>query len=263
MNALCEVELWPKLKPYLIYDNGASMKGKGVNFHRKRIRVHLNQFYQKYGDNNGYILLMDFSKFFDNIEHKRSMEMLRSTGKFDERTLKLVEDALYFFRPDVSYMSDEEYENAMNVPFCVLEHHKIPQHEFTGEKYLDKVVGLGSQLSQVLGVYYPKDVDNYIRNVAGFNWHGRYMDDTDVIAREKKDLEDLLSYLIEHQRDFGLFINPKKTKICPLSSFTYLKLHYSLKPNGEIQVVSSAESFHRMKKKYSRLRRRLDSGKIT
>ena len=47
------MSVWPTLKKYLIYDNGASLKGKGINFTRKRLLKHLRSFYSKNKSNDG------------------------------------------------------------------------------------------------------------------------------------------------------------------------------------------------------------------
>ena len=52
-----------------IYDNGACIKGKGIKFAIDRLKCHLQRHYRKYGT-DGYALVFDFSKYFDNIEHK-------------------------------------------------------------------------------------------------------------------------------------------------------------------------------------------------
>ena len=69
-RCLCDDFLIPTLRRYLIHDNGASLTGKGISFTRRRFEQHLHEYYRKYG-NEGYILLIDFSKYYDNIQgHK-------------------------------------------------------------------------------------------------------------------------------------------------------------------------------------------------
>jgi DNA adenine methylase len=66
----CGYCLTPILTRPLIHDNGASIKGKGVHFVLRRFIVHLSKFYRQNGNSNkGYALLVDFIKFFDNIDH--------------------------------------------------------------------------------------------------------------------------------------------------------------------------------------------------
>ena len=46
-HALCDNVLNPLLEKSLIYDNGASIKGKGISFTRKRLETHLHRFFRK------------------------------------------------------------------------------------------------------------------------------------------------------------------------------------------------------------------------
>lgn len=61
-HLLCDNILGPAIASFLIYDNSASQKGKGVAFHRKRFEENLHKYYRKYKSNEGYILLIDFSR---------------------------------------------------------------------------------------------------------------------------------------------------------------------------------------------------------
>lgn len=44
-HALCDEVLNPLIEPHLIYDNGASVVGKGIAFTRKRLLTHLRKYY--------------------------------------------------------------------------------------------------------------------------------------------------------------------------------------------------------------------------
>lgn len=74
-RALCDYYLVPLLTRSLIYDNGASLKNKGVDFAINRLKKHLIQHMKKYG-NNGYILLYDFTNYFGNISHEQLYKMI-------------------------------------------------------------------------------------------------------------------------------------------------------------------------------------------
>ena len=69
-KSLCTNALIPVMTRNLITDNGASQKGKGTHFSLKRLENHLRKHYRKYG-NKGYILLVDFKQYFDNINHDK------------------------------------------------------------------------------------------------------------------------------------------------------------------------------------------------
>lgn len=70
-KSLCDNVLVPVMTRSLIYDNGASVKGKGISFAMRRLRCHLSRFYRENKSNDGYALIIDFSKYFDNILHEK------------------------------------------------------------------------------------------------------------------------------------------------------------------------------------------------
>lgn len=109
-RSLCDYVLIPKLEKYLIYDNGASIKNKGIDFARRRLETHLHRFYRKNGSNEGYVLLIDYSKFFDNIRHDRLLETIGNKCHSKD-LLDFVKQLVDTFSIDVSYMSDTEYQN--------------------------------------------------------------------------------------------------------------------------------------------------------
>lgn len=74
-RTLCDKYLVPLLSRSLIYDNGASLKGKGMRFAIDRIRKHLKDHQREHGD-AGYILLYDFTNYFGNISHEKLFEMI-------------------------------------------------------------------------------------------------------------------------------------------------------------------------------------------
>lgn len=73
-HSLNDFILMPRIRPLLIYDNGASIKHRGITFSRNRLEYHLHNYYKKYGTNEGWIMLLDVSKYYDNIRHDRAEE---------------------------------------------------------------------------------------------------------------------------------------------------------------------------------------------
>ncbi|MCD8200785.1 MAG: hypothetical protein LUD47_01755, partial [Clostridia bacterium] len=60
--------LIPIYKPYMIYNNGASMKGKGLMFSMNVLKDDLRRHVRKYGM-RGEVLILDFEKFFPTASH--------------------------------------------------------------------------------------------------------------------------------------------------------------------------------------------------
>lgn len=262
-RSVCDNVLVPELSKYLTYDNGASMEGKGIHFARKRMATHLHKFYRKHKSNEGYVLQIDFSKFFDNIVHDGLIkEMRKKIG--DKETMSFIEKLIDTFRVDVSYMTDEEYANSINTLYDALQHAQIDKALLTGEKYMRKSVGIGSQISQISGVYYPTRIDNYCKIVRGMKYYGRCMDDIYIIHEDKEFLKGLLNDIRGICDELGLFINPKKTQIVKLShGFTFLKIKYSLTETGKVIQRISKDSVLREKRKLKKLRGLLEEGKVS
>jgi RNA-directed DNA polymerase len=93
-KSLCDNVLVPILTKPLAYDNGASQKGKGTFFTRKRLKVHLMRHFRECG-NEGYIVLMDCKKYFDSISHDLLYNMLQ--GVLDERSMALAKQYIDAF----------------------------------------------------------------------------------------------------------------------------------------------------------------------
>lgn len=68
-KSLCDYGLVPVIEKSLIYDNGASQRGKGTHFATNGLIRDLREYYRKHG-NNGYILLGDCKNFFGSLNHK-------------------------------------------------------------------------------------------------------------------------------------------------------------------------------------------------
>ena len=59
--------LLPMYLPQLIYDNGASLKGKGLHFSQRLLDQRLREHKKRYGM-NGYVIVADFKGFFPNAD---------------------------------------------------------------------------------------------------------------------------------------------------------------------------------------------------
>ena len=252
-HSLCDEVLLPEVRKHIIYDNCASIKGRGISQQRKRFEIHLHKYYQLYG-NDGYILFGDFSKFYDNIIHeiaKRELLKLFNDDEFIDWLLTLIFKG---FQIDVSYMSDEEYETCMIDTFNKLEYRNIPKEKLTGEKWMEKSVNIGDQLSQVIGIYYPYPIDNYVKYVRQQKFYGRYMDDWYIMNPSKEELEELLENVCKIAAELGIHINRKKTRIVKISSkYKFLQIKYTLTDTGKVIKRINPDRVTAMRRKLKKL----------
>lgn len=251
-HAECDEHLNPAITPYLIYDNGASQKNKGIDFTRRRLVKHLRSFYQEYGNNDGYILIMDDKKYYDNIRHDNFIHQF--DGKINDTAMWFLEKSLKRAEVDVSYMSDDEYAKCMETIFNSLEYWKIPKEKLTGEKWMRKHMNVGDPIAQTAGVSYQIRIDNYITIVKGMKRYARYMDDSYVISNDKQELIDLLNEIVVMARDIGVTINPKKTHIYKLSEYwRFLQIQYSLTDTGRIIHKINPKRLTAMRRKLKKI----------
>lgn len=255
--------LMPICFPKLIYDNDASVKRRGTSHFRNRLEKNLHQFAKEHG-NEGYILIGDFRKFFYNIRHEAFLRVLKSFGA-DDDVLDFTRLCLKQHEVDVSYMSDNEYENCMDMVFDALEYYQtIPDNLKAGEKMMPKSVGIGAPVGQIAGVITPSPLDNYIKIVRSIKRYGRYMDDFYIIHESKEFLQELLIEIKGICDSLGLILNMKKTQIIPLRHrFTILKTQYYINDIGKVVKIPCKENFTRERKRLKKFKKKLDNGSLT
>lgn len=261
-HALCDNILGPCLKPYLIHNNGASQKGKGLSFAREQFEKDLHNAYLKYGSNDFYIGFVDLSKFYDNIQHDKIKELVYL--KIPQDTWWLMDEILSTMEVDVSYMSDEQYKNCLNVKFDSVEYYEtIPEEAKTGEKRMKKSVNIGDQVSQDIGVFFPHRIDNYAKIVRGLKFYGRYMDDMYFICKTREEALSIIDGIKAQAESLGLFVNEKKTHIARASdTFKYLQIKYWVTETGKVVKRINPASVTRERRKLKAYKRQLDKGKI-
>lgn len=261
-HVLCDEILMPEIRKHIIYDNCASIKGRGMSQQRKRFEIHLHKYFKKYG-NDGWILLGDFSKFYDNIPHYRAKKDILDLFGHDEYLTWLLDLIFDGFKIDVSYMSDEEYSHCLEDTFNKNDYRKIDKALLTGDKWMEKSVNIGDQLSQIIGIFYPHRIDNYVKTVRAQKFYGRYMDDWYIMNPNKEELMDILGHIRSIAKELGIHINEKKTRIVKISGvYSFLQVKYSLKEDGTIIRRMNPVRVTAMRRKLKKLSTKVAAGEL-
>ena len=235
-HLLCDEILSPAISPFLIYDNGASQKNKGVAFSRKRLEAHLHKYYREHKSNDGYILLMDFSGYYASIPYKKCLQVMNNL---------------------LRNVNNEERAMTMWILQNIFQ-------VFSIESNKDRGINIGSQPSQNIGIAYPSRIDNYIKIVKGCKYYGRYTDDSYIIHESKEFLNEVLEGVLKIADKLELIINPKKTHIAKLSqTFKFLQLKYSLTETGRIIRRINPKAITRQRRKLKAYKRLLDNNRLT
>lgn len=227
-RCLCDYILVEVFSNSFIYDNAASLKGKGIDFAMDRVDAHLHRYYHKYGTkgvNSGAVLLADFSDFFNSSPH--SVIYYEGERRIkDARIRKLAN----------GFMED----------------------------FGDTGFGLGSQVSQIDALMVASPLDHFIKEKLRIKYYGRYMDDLYLIHQDPDYLRYCMSEIENKCRELGLNLNKKKTRIVPLrTGFKFLKTKFTLTDSGKVIRKMNRSSPTRMKRKLIKFRKWVDSGRFT
>ena len=268
-HTLCDEVVMPAIEKYVIYDNSSSQKGRGVSFHRRRTEIHLRKYFQEYGTNEGWALLIDFSGYYPNMLHETDKailtDVIRRSGYFTEEELTtagmLISMIFKSMELDVSRFSDEEieamYHQKVNPELNV----GVPHRLLTGEKMLKKGVDIGNQLSQGSGIIHAYEIDNYCKIVACCHYYGRYTDDIRIFHPDKDFLLGVLDAVRIISDRLGLIINKKKTHVTKLSRpFRHLQVKYRLTDQGKVEKRINPKSISRERRKLKKYKKKMDEG---
>ena len=232
-RSACINTLVPMLSSNLIYDNGASLKSKGVSFSADRCEAHLHRYFRETGSNEGYVLIIDFKGYFDHIMHDPLHSILDR------------------------YVLDPRLNQLCKGFIAATNNDKRPE---------DRGMGLyiGPEDSQIYAVAYPNSIDHLIKDQWRLRYYGRYMDDSYIILRDKAELKRVLQLLYAEYARLGIIPNIKKTQIVKLSrGFTYLKTKYFLTPTGEVIKKPDHAAIVRERRKLKKMKAFLDNGILT
>lgn len=245
-RSTCDNALVPMLRRSLIYDNGACLEDKGVDWAMDRLTAHLQQFYRANGfSNDGYIVIFDFSGYFDNILHKECFNVYSKA-----------------FRDDMILALLQEFVIPFGFPL-VETNWKRSKQGGTGE-YTGKSLGLGSQISQITAVSYPNELDHFIKQVLLVRWYARYMDDGYMIFKTRMEAEEAMERVISRCERIGITVNRRKTKILPIChEFRFLKVTYRLTEAGKVILKVDPSSVTRERRKLKKMAAKVASGEMT
>lgn len=217
--------LLPLYMPDIIYNNGASLKGKGLSFSRNILIKDLHSFYKHY-KNEGNIILMDFKQFFPSAPHASIYQ--RHEKIILDKQLKQIGDKIV-----------------------------ASNHKNTG-------MPLGVEPSQVEMIALPSSLDNYIKCQLGMKYAGHYMDDYYILVPPHLDAKHILNLVIAKASSIGFVVNTSKTKIQAIAKpFKYCKAKYTLTSSGKVIVNGNRDSVKRARRKIRAFFTKVKNGQMS
>lgn len=227
-RSLCDNYLVEQVTKSFIYDNCACQKGKGTDFARERLKVHLQRFYRK-NKLDGYVLKCDLSNYFGSTPHQVAVDAMR----------KRIDNQWAF----------EQVETIIRS----YNHTGVPN---TG-------IGLGSQVSQLVELAVLDDIDHYIKEQLHIKYYIRYMDDFILIHENKQYLKYCLIEIRKRIEALGLKLSEKKTQIFPLKQpIRFLGFSFRLTPTGKVIMRVLPEKISHERRKLRRMVKKSQQGLI-
>lgn len=200
------------LQSTLINSNVATRKDKGSKeAYRLFIKYTNKLIYEK---KKNYVLKIDISKYFYNINHNILMNMVSEKIK-DERVLNMLKVILdttdndYINKTILSVVNKEIYKvNKLNI--STSEKEKLI-NELKSIPLYRKGYGLpiGNMSSQILAVFFLNKVDHFIKEKLGCKYYIRYMDDLVILGNDKEELKNVFENVSKYIESFDLNVNNK------------------------------------------------------
>lgn len=246
-RSVCDNSLVPILSRSLIYDNGACLKGRGVDRAINRLAAHLQQFYRSNAfSNDGWVVLFDFKGYFDSILHSKCFEIYNKALS-DQRILLLLREFVLPF----GYAFGESNK-----------HREGPK---SSAGYTGKSLGLGSQISQITAVSYPNCLDHYIKQVLRVRWYARYMDDGYLLFGNKQEAKEAVAKItVFCRKRLGIEINRRKTFIMKIKrGFRFLKARHFLTETGKVERKTCRESITRQRRRLKKFVAKVGLGEMS
>ncbi len=217
--------LIPLYLPSMIYNNGASLPGKGFEFSKRMLREDLRWHFRRWG-REGYIILIDFKQFFPSVSHeeifKRHDKLILNRG-----VRKLGDDVI----------------NTVH-----------------GGKGLP----LGVETSQAEMIAFPSALDNYIKCQLSMKCAGHYMDDYYIIVPPDRDPKEIMRLVVAKAESLKLTISKSKSRIVPLTKpFRYCKAKYLLTETGRVVVSGNRKGVKIARRKIKAFRKKVAEGEMS
>lgn len=228
-RSLCDNYLTEAISKSFIYDNCACQTGKGTDFARKRLKIHLQRFYRKHGL-NGYVLKCDIKNYFGSTPHDVAIAAVnkRAADKWAcERTAEIVNSFMQGENPNIG-------------------------------------MGLGSQVTQLIELAVLDDLDHYIKEQLGIKYYVRYMDDFILIHEDKEYLLYCKRMIAEKLNELGLTLSAKKTQIFPVKQpIRFLGFRFKLTETGKVLMLVLPEKVTHERRKLRKLVDLVEYGVMT
>ena len=219
----------------LVYECGASLEGKGMDFQLRLLRRQLADHYRRHGLEGG-IFQFDLKSYFRSIPHEKAKERVKK------------------------HIADPDLQEIL----CGYIDDFKRMKQFDKTDPVARGVGLGSQTSQNIALDYVSPIDHYVKDRCGVRGYGRYMDDGYAISGSLEELKRVQRGVFALAQALDVPVNVKKCRITPFKGhgFRFLKMHVRLMPGGRVVMRLGKTTKRAVRRKLRLFRVWVDEGKM-
>lgn len=243
-------------------ENCATRINKGTHYALNMFKKKYNYYKNRY--DNFYILKIDISKYFYNIDHNIVKEIIKNKIK-DKDVIKIIESIIdstdkNYVNEDIENLKRSEIKhlktlNIMNKNQKIKEVSNLPIYK------KGKGFPIGNMSSQIIATFYLDELDKYIKYELNVS-HIRYMDDIILMHYDKEHLKRCLKDIEIILKKYKLNLN-KKTKIYSSNEdVEFLGFRFSI-INGKTIMKLTNKTKKRFKRKMKYLIKKYKDGVIS
>lgn len=230
--------LIPYLENSLIDSNVATRKNKGTSYGIDLVNKYINKIIVKDKPKEIYVLKIDISKYFYNIDHDILFNKL-DNDIYDKDVINLIK--LFVMETNKDYVNNDI--NRYNRLYGT----DIPMYKN------NKGLSIGAVSSQFLAIYYGNDMHHYLKEKLDIKYLITYMDDYLIIDTNKNRLKDIWKEIELYLNKLRLNIN-KKSNIYRLSKgFNFLGYKYRY-INNRLVIGYDRKTYKKIDKKLNYLK---------
>lgn len=203
--------LIPVLDNKLVDSNVATRRDKGSSYANKLLMKYFNKIIINYKPDDIYVLKIDISKYFYNINHEILFDNLKN-DLYDDDVINLIK--LFVSETNKDYVNNE-----------IIKYNKLYNTDIPLYKD-NKGLSIGAVSSQFLAIYYCNDLHHYIKEILKCKYFITYMDDYLIIDIDKDRLKYIYKEINKYLIKLDLKINKKSNIYRCSNGFSFLGYKY-------------------------------------
>ena len=200
-----------------------------------------------------YVLRIDISKYFYNIDHDILLSMLERRIK-DKKAIRILKDIISltdydYINKSINYLVNKEINRIIGLNISDNEKNKLI-NELKSIPLYEKGKGLsiGCLSNQLMAIFYLNDIDHYIKEILKCKYYIRYMDDMYILSDNKDYLQYCFESISNELSKIKLCINKKSGIYRLKEGISFLGYTYVCK-NNKLFIRYDSETIRKINRK--------------